>query len=146
MLNKEKYKDRLEEILSVTIAVSESGDIFQCTNTCTNTVNCKDCIFCDVACVDGARNWLNSEYKEHILDEVEKEYLKAVIKPFKKHVKTIMKAKQVATLYAITIDIEEKYNYETFLQFPPFEKSSEMYKGMELGKEYTLKELGLDND
>ena len=57
-----------------------------------------------------------------------------------------MKAKQVATLYAITIDIEEKYNYETFLQFPPFEKSSGMYQGMELGKEYTLKELGLDND
>lgn len=142
MLNKEKFAKEIEDILAKTIAVSESGKIYKCTDS----GNCKDCIFCDVACVDGARNWLNSEYKEHILDEVEKEYLKAVIKPFKKHVKTIMKAKQVATLYAITIDIEEKYNYETFLQFPPFEKSSGMYKGMELGKEYTLKELGLDND
>lgn len=142
MLNKEKFAKEIEDILAKTIAVSESGKIYKCTDR----GNCKDCIFCDVACVDGARNWLNSEYKEHILDEVEKEYLKAVIKPFKKHVKTIMKAKQVATLYAITIDIEEKYNYETFLQFPPFEKSSEMYKGMELGKEYTLKELGLDDD
>ena len=54
-----------------------------------------------------------------------------------------MKAKQVATLYAITIDIEEKYNYETFLQFPPFEKSSGMYQGMELGKAYTIEEVGL---
>lgn len=88
--------------------------------------------------------WLLAETQ--ILDDAEKRYIKAVIKPFKQHVKTIMKAKQVATLYAITIDIEEKYNYETFLQFPPFEKSSGMYKGMELGKEYTLKELGLDND
>ena len=143
MLNKEKYKDRLEEILSVTIAVSESGDIFQCTNT----VNCKDCIFFGYDCAYKASKWLNSECNDNaILTYEEKAYLSAVIKPFKKHVKTIMKAKQVATLYAITIDIEEKYNYETFLQFPPFEKSSGMYKGMELGREYTLKELGLDND
>ena len=126
MLNKEKYKEELEDILTRTIAVSKSGKIYKCTDK----GNCKDCIFCDVACVNGARNWFNSEYKEPVLTEEEKAYLSVVIKPFKKHVKTIMKAKQVATLYAITIDIEEKYNYETFLQFPPFEKSSGMYQGM----------------
>lgn len=145
MLNKEKFAKEIEDILAKTVAVSKSGEIYRCVDR-VNCDSCDDCIFCNDDCIEGAKVWLNSEYKKSILDEVEKEYLKAVIKPFKKHVKTIMKAKQVATLYAITIDIEEKYNYETFLQFPPFEKSSEMYKGMELGKEYTLKELGLDND
>lgn len=142
MLNIEKYKDELKKCKLVALDCqiyklrkeckeAESGFCFS--NPCS-------------ACREDNIKWLCSEYKEPILDEAEKKYLKAVIKPFKKHVKTIMKAKQVATLYAITIDIEEKYNYETFLQFPPFEKSSGMYQGMELGKEYTLKELGLDND
>ncbi len=145
MLNKEKYKYKLEEILAKDIAVSKSGEIYRCVDR-GNCDDCYDCIFCNSNCIEGAKSWLNSEYKEPILTEEEKAYLSAVIKPFKKHVKTIMKAKQVATLYAITIDIEEKYNYETFLQFPPFEKSSGMYKGMEMGKKYTLKELGLDDD
>lgn len=145
MLNKEKYAKEIAEIAinNEIIALRDNKPI-----SCRKT-KCDDCgkhvpgYGCSM---EKLTEWANSEYKEPILDEAEKEYLKAVIKPFKKHVKTIMKAKQVATLYAITIDIEEKYNYETFLQFPPFEKSSEMYKGMELGKEYTLKELGLDND
>ena len=141
MLNKEKYAKEIAELAvnNEIIALKDNKPI-----SCPE-IKCDDC----------GRNsksgcsrhilteWANSEYKKLILDEVEKEYLKAVIKPFKKHVKTIMKAKQVATLYAITIDIEEKYNYETFLQFPPFEKSSGMYKGMELGRRYTLEELGL---
>lgn len=144
MLNKEKFAKEIAEIAvnSESIALKDNKPII------CRKIKCADCgrnskSGCSRHIL---KEWANSEYEKSILDEAEKEYLKAVIKPFKKHVKTIMKAKQVATLYAITIDIEEKYNYETFLQFPPFEKSSEMYKGMELGKEYTLKELGLDND
>lgn len=145
MLNKEKYAKEIAEIAinNETIALKDNKPI-----SC-RKIKCNDCgkNVPDYGCsMKKLTEWANSKYKEPILDEAEKKYLKAVIKPFKKHVKTIMKAKQVATLYAITIDIEEKYNYETFLQFPPFEKSSEMYKGMELGKEYTLKELGLDDD
>ena len=145
MLNKEKYAKEIVElsIMGVGIALKDNKPVSCC------GLDCKECDRNDGTggcSLDELFGWANSEYKEPILTEKEKEYLKAVIKPFKKHVKTIMKAKQVATLYAITIDIEEKYNYETFLQFPPFEKSSGMYKGMELGREYTLKELGLDND
>lgn len=146
MLNKEKYAKEIAEIAvnNETIALKDNKPI-----SC-RKITCNDCgkhvPGYDVCSMKKLTEWANSKYKKPILDEAEKKYLKAVIKPFKKHVKTIMKAKQVATLYAITIDIEEKYNYETFLQFPPFEKSSGMYKGMELGKEYTLKELGLDND
>lgn len=145
MLNKEKYAKEIANIAIRNINIALKND---------KPVSCREihCSECKrhlngVGCFESILlKWGNSEYKEPILDETEKEYLKAVIKPFKKHVKTIMKAKQVATLYAITIDIEEKYNYETFLQFPPFEKTSEMYKGMELGRKYTLKELGLDDD
>ena len=142
MLNKEKYA---KEIIDIAI----TGDDIAL--KCNKPIKCSK-MFCNrcerklsIDCCSEKKlfEWANSKYKEPILDEVEKAYLSAVIKPFKKHVKTIMKAKQVATLYAITIDIEEKYNYETFLQFPPFEKSSGMYKGMELGKRYTLEELEL---
>lgn len=142
MLNKEKYAKEIAEIAvnNETIALKDNKPI-----SCIK-IKCIDCEQNVPGCgcsMKKLTEWANSEYKEPILDESEKKYLKAVIKPFKKHVKTIMKAKQVATLYAITIDIEEKYNYETFLQFPPFEKSSGMYKNMELGKRYTLEELEL---
>ena len=141
MLNKEKYAKEIVELAvnNETIALKDNKPI-----SCMK-IKCDDCErHTNLGCFNHIlTKWANSEYKEPILDEAEKEYLKAVIKPFKNHVKTIMKAKQVATLYAITIDIEEKYNYETFLQFPPFEKSSGMYKGMELGKRYTLEELEL---
>lgn len=141
MLNKEKYAKEIAELaVNNEIIALKDNKPMSCPE-----IKCNDC---ERNSKSGCSRhilteWANSEYKKLILDEVEKEYLKAVIKPFKKHVKTIMKAKQVATLYAITIDIEEKYNYETFLQFPPFEKSSGMYKGMELGRRYTLEELGL---
>ena len=142
MLNKEKYKDRLEEILSVTIAVSESGDIFQCTNTCTNTVNCKDCIFFGYDCAYKASKWLNSECKEPILTEEEKEYLSAVIKPFRKKIAYIRKKqslykKDKDKKFILIVLCDGDYMY-----FPFFENDA-MYQGMELGREYTIEELGL---
>lgn len=145
MLNKEKYAKEIVELVvnNEAIALKDNKPI-----SCRKT-KCYDCGRHATGCgcsMKKLTEWANSEYKEPILDEAEKEYLKAVIKPFKKHVKTIIKVKQAATLYTITIYIEEKYNYETYetcLQFPPFEKSSGMYKGMELGRRYTLEELGL---
>lgn len=135
MLNKEKFAKEIEDILAKTIAVSESGKIYKCTDR----GNCKDCIFCDVACVDGARNWLNSEYKEQILDDAEKRYLRGVIRPFRDKVKSITK-------FADTRCTEE-YIYMVIegpadACLPRFDGNT-MYKGMELNREYTLEELGL---
>lgn len=135
MLNKEKYKNELEDILAKTVAVSKSGKIYKCTDR----GNCKDCIFCDVACVDGARNWLNSEYKEQILDDAEKRYLRGVIRPFRGKVKSITK-------FADTRCTEE-YIYMVIegpadACLPRFDGNT-MYRGMELNREYTLEELGL---
>lgn len=75
---------------------------------------------------------------KEILDEVEKRCLKAVIRPFKDRVNYIAK-KGVRKEY---IQIVLKKDNECFF-LPYFEKGT-MYKGMELNKKYTLKELGLD--
>lgn len=90
MLNKEKYKNNLENILARTVAVSKSGEIYRCVDR-VNCDYCDDCIFCNVNCIEGAKVWLNSEYKEPILDEVERKYLSSVIGPFRDKVLYIQK-------------------------------------------------------
>lgn len=83
--------------------------------------------------------------KKPILDEVEKEYLKAVIKPFRDTVKTIIKIdlNHEGVCEFIRIDHDE---YDSRLlgtiNLPNFKKGT-MYKGMEVNKEYTLEDLGL---
>lgn len=81
-------------------------------------------------------NWLEEEYKPNILEKKEKEYLAAVIKPFREEVKTIEKA---SFEEGEQLQISDG---DTVMAFPCFEKST-MYKGMEAYKEYTLEELGL---
>lgn len=78
--------------------------------------------------------------EKEILDEEEKEYLSAVIRPFKDRVDYI--AKQGCEKEYIKIELKNE-NYWEWFSLPYFEKDT-MYKGMELDKKYTLKELGLD--
>ena len=79
--------------------------------------------------------------EREILDEVEKRYLKAVIRPFKNRVKSVAKAESVfANKQFIKINLNVPSDWMTL---PDFEKCS-MYNGMLENKEYTLKELGLD--
>jgi hypothetical protein len=84
-------------------------------------------------------NWLEQEYKPPILDDVEKAYLSAVIKPFRERIKCIRKINHSSV------------NNDPFLcivlandrcGLPNFKKGT-MYKGMEEDRDYTLKELGL---
>ena len=85
------------------------------------------------------------EYKEPVLDEKEKEYLSAVIKPFRDRITYIAKVEEdIHWFYwiIIRVDIGFLNDYYDFC-LPPFEETSSMYKKMEAGKEYTLKELGL---
>ena len=83
-------------------------------------------------------NWLEQEYKPPILDDVEKAYLSAVIKPFRDRVKYITKYIYPAKEEYLLIVI---YNGER-MSFPTFKKET-MYKGMKVYEEYTLEELGL---
>lgn len=90
--------------------------------------------------------WKNVYEHKEILDEQEKEYLSAVIKPFKKRVIRIEKVK---TLYDdsefinIVLYSSISCNKEESIQLPYFKKGK-MYKGMKRDKKYTLKELGLE--
>ena len=83
-------------------------------------------------------NWLEEEYDPKILDEKEKEYLSAVIKPFRKKVKYIEKRFWTPNLEYLSIRLKNN----EFFAFPNFKKGK-MYKGMEHDKYYTLEELGL---
>lgn len=80
--------------------------------------------------------------KEEILDDVEKEYLRSVIKPFRKwDIKIIKKKNEMQTIdWAEQIVI--RYGTQYTQEFLPFKKGT-MYKGMKLYKEYTIEELGL---
>ena len=87
-------------------------------------------------------DWLCEEHQ--ILDKEEKEYLGAVIKPFKNKeevVITIIKV-DMCGVENLEINIKREFDFKTTLYFPSFEKGT-MYKGMKTNKSYTLKELGL---
>lgn len=79
------------------------------------------------------------EAKVEILDEVEKRYLKGVIRPFRNNVEVIRK------LFSPTKGkyyIQIRYKDEPSTNLPYFE-SEEMYKNMKTDSFYTLEELGL---
>ena len=77
------------------------------------------------------------ESKVEILDEVEKRYLRGVIRPFRDKVTYIRKFVFSTGDAKIDIVVENWY-----ICLPTFPKN-QMYKNMEDDKEYTLEELGL---
>ena len=101
--------------------------------------------FCEGFKCTGCRErfikWLLEEAKEPLLDDVEKEYLSAVIKPFRKKVSYISKLEKAypETDQFIKIML---INGE-YVCLPYFNRKSRMYIGMEKWRHYTLQELGL---
>ena len=87
------------------------------------------------------------EEEKDILDEKEKEYLSNVIKPFRDRVNLIRKSssKLADDIYYKVIEISIKslipYWENEVIVLPAFK--SNLYSDMEIGKEYTLEELGL---
>lgn len=73
-----------------------------------------------------------------VLTEQERHYLSEVIKPFKDRIIWLHKYSYDDKHEAIAA----KTKKSGFLIFPTFEKGM-MYKGVEIGKKYTLEELGL---
>ena len=86
------------------------------------------------------------EYKEPVLDEKEKEYLSAVIKPFRDRVIYIKKIDVYLGCNKydeyILGELGNKDDVVDTFSLPYFPKGN-MYKGMETNKKYTLEELGL---
>lgn len=125
-------------------------------------LSCEKCVFSKVCCDEFSSDcWINNkdiysdkflnqeiEIETDILSEKEKEYLKSIIRPFKDRVVSIEKGKNInsdGTFYYIGIIV--KYiaidRFSEAIYLPYFKPESKMYEGMELNKEYTLKELGL---
>lgn len=78
------------------------------------------------------------EAPKQILDKEEKEYLECFLKPFKNETKYIYKISDIGK----KVEWLRFYIGHIWYDLPLFDKGT-MYKGMELNKEYTLKELGL---
>ena len=132
MLNIEKYKDIvLENLDACSIDARLRGKMvngycegFKCTG-----------------CKERFIKWLLEETKEPILDDAEKEYLSAVIKPFRNKVKNIVKISGIGKSKEQYIRIV--LGELDFMNFPNFNKNTGMYKGMEADRLYSLEELGL---
>ena len=140
MLNAEKYRDEIQKLLDRGYDATlnkKTKKIVACKET-----NCNNCaFFTNKSCVYEREKWLISEYKEPILTEAEKEYLRAVIKPFRKKVKHIVKINLCSSPEEQFIKIV--IGNLDFINFPNFNKNTGMYKGMEADKLYSLEELGL---
>lgn len=128
-----------------------------------NTIDCANCAFHYVMCRSWGPSWVKHKnlYSDNfldqeieieikdVLDEVEKKYLKSIIRPFKDRVEYIEKKINMnctgSTFYYIIIATKSVVNDNIMeiTALPYFNLESKMYEGMELNKEYTLKELGL---
>ena len=132
MKNIEKYKEIVLKHLSqcdIETDIRKQGGKAAIDCPHTSCEECKEKFF----------KWLLEEYKAPILDEVEKEYLKSVIKPFRNHVISIRKCFNGCD-YRIVISLD---HLENLARLPHFSLSSKMYNGMDSDKWYSLKELGL---
>lgn len=123
---------------------------------CKAGVDCKCCIFSGLDCyANGKCNWTVNKYKlsdkfldqtieveaPDILTKEEKEYLSAVIKPFRDRIISIAKiTTSCNNREAILITYTETSARD--FRLPDFPKDT-MYKNMSNGIAYTLEELGL---
>lgn len=92
---------------------------------------------------DAILNWMAQPYEETVLDDVEKAYLRAVIKPFRNKVLGICLCERgMLSFISIFVDTLEKKEFCDCIELPKF-KNGTMYKGMKFRRRYTLEELGL---
>lgn len=135
MKNIEKYKDIVLEDLNNCHLESRLRMLYG-----KEVVNCSE-IHCG-ECKERFLKWLLEEYKEQeVLDDVEREYLSAVIKPFRKKVKHIEKINLFGSPEEQFIRIV--IGNLDFINLPNFNKNTGMYRGREVDKLYSLEELGL---
>lgn len=124
-------------------------------------VVCESCIFKNVKCHRLYDNvWVKHkdlysdkfldqeiEIDEPILTDEEREYLRAVIKPFRSRTSWVIKTnlktdENLEYLYVHIREVDTRSDAINGFGFPFFEKGT-MYKGMEANKKYTLEELEL---
>lgn len=137
------------------IARDESGSLFAYTDkprkvgTYWWSVGYSDCtcdyvpIFQNIRFEDKEPTSLESIVHPQILDDAERRYLSAVIRPFRDRVQYIEKMFEDHLLGDQDCYLFIRFNDGNYdMNFPVFRESI-MYKGMERYKKYTLEELGL---
>ena len=134
--NLEHYKEDLKEILKINFD-NPRGTIRKIREKFGCQIEAKMGEYA----TDVLLEWMDQPYKEPILDDVERECLSAVIKPFRKKVKHIVKFNLFGSPEKQFIRIE--IGNLDFINLPNFNKNTGMYKGMEVDKLYSLEELGL---
>ena len=97
-------------------------------------------LFKSVTWEDEEPTLIKDIYDPQILDEAERKYLTAVLKPLPK---VLYIKKRLYTAYMRYIYV--MFAKEESMAFPFFERHA-MYRGMEGEKEYTLDELGITYD
>lgn len=131
--NLEQYKKELKKIVNEMF--DEPSDIF---DEIKNNIDSEITINASQSYTDDILDWMSQPYKEHILNDTEKEYLADVIRPFRKEVATISKFNSFDGSQYIYIGMKDSRGSN----LPTFPKGT-MYKGMIEGMHYSLKELGL---
>ena len=103
-----------------------------------------DCILNKlIVTIDALEEKYLLDHKEKILTKFEKDYLSSTLHPFRKIIVTVSKHRLNNDFEYIAIRVKSlKEDEEENMCFPAF-KVGTMYKGMKLGRKYTVKELGL---
>ena len=126
MKNIEKYRDELLERVNV----CNWYDYFNSDDDCV-----QDCKSCEERFV----KWLFEDSEEPVLDDVEREFLSATIKPFRKMIAYIVKDQDFDDGKQCIRSILQNGDG---MRFPYFDDDT-MYKGRKKFRNYTLEELGL---
>ena len=97
------------------------------------------------ASFDTLCNLLNGKYEviklpKSILTKQERNYLLSIVKPFKEKVQHISK---LSSKDGESICIDIRYDWEEDSIILPKFAAGTLYKGMKIGKEYSIKELNL---
>ena len=146
MLNAEKYKDEIKTIIEQVVENKEKGAVNCEINSltgvsCGNHSGCNDCKL-------KALIWLLEEYKEPILTEKEKAYLKNVIEPLNVVVDYIRKCENYTSedniFYTVVVRVKHSEKFNCSYLLIDFVVTEDMpFEGMKPQKKYTSEELGL---
>ena len=140
MLNIEKYEQEISQFVN-------EGESLECSiayvSGMSDQKTCFDqtCEECQKKCLE----WMYSEYNEPILSDEEKDIIRSMIYSLHKigcTVNYVIKDVNENGIAYFMIDYSNhEFGYREMMASPYFRKDK--FNGMEIGKEYTLEELGI---
>lgn len=134
MLNAERYKESIK-VLGYSFALCK-GEIEDC-----QRADCENCEFgSNSGCTSKKIKWLLKEYREPILSDEAKAYLKAIIEPFSQVYKICRCHGEKVDTWKLRFFTN---NGDVFISYNSNTEIYEFFKYMKIGKGYDPEELGL---